>query len=206
MLEIPTEFIETYLPNPNLSICSFLTFKLPLTTGITIQDLYITHQPSNATATDIKALLFLPAPSRAMVDDLIKTLQSQNPAQGGSLACQQVKQGEIVTYPLWIITYWNARSLVLEHQQAWVLADQHLQKLRQGSIAVKRAVDDVYEALSQIPWFGSVQGFSEHEDIIQTRNRQATRTPWMRDFTLNTQAQKHIGPIRKRCACLWITY
>jgi hypothetical protein len=135
---------------------------------------YITAQPPTASIPDIQTLLSLPPPNATVVNDLIDFLQSEGHHKAFSLACPQVGSA---LYPLWMITYWISQNHILKSHQMWMLTHHHLQKLRQGSSEASEVVDEVYLALSQLPWSGNVKGFSEEEEI--THLHKYGTTTWL---------------------------
>lgn len=75
-------------------------------------------------------------------------------------------------FPLWIVTYWRELNHVAEHRQCWVQA-KHV--LRQLHTRGPELVDAVHEALSHLPWYGSVQGFSKKDNILHLHKFATTK-------------------------------
>jgi hypothetical protein len=171
-LSVPLDILQQGLPSQKLSIAEFLGFQVPKTSSQSTEDIHISNQLPDISTKE--SLLRIPAPSPSVIQKLLQSIQS-TPVGAKSWAYLQAQSAEPIFLPLWIITYWHAVNKILEAKRCWSLADQSLKKFRHKGVT--QCVDDVYQAMSSLPWSGSVQGFSEHEDIIHL-HKYAT-TDWL---------------------------
>ena len=102
-LDIPSDILPHFLPSPNLSICEFLTYSIPTGHDAAAQDGYVSQSLPNATLDNIHFLLKKPAPSTAVIQDLVDCIESSS-STARSLACNNAGSAEVY-FPLWIITY-----------------------------------------------------------------------------------------------------
>jgi hypothetical protein len=129
------------------------------------QDAYISHQTPNATPPDIKTILTIPAPPSTLLQDLVACLASTHALTTGSLACQDLRSTETNYFPLWLLTYWIEVNRIIRIQDCWSKADRSLKRLSKGPEEVQELVEQVYNALDNLPWSGLTRGFTDATDI-----------------------------------------
>jgi hypothetical protein len=165
-LDIPPDVLQQCLPSQNLNILDFIAFNLPsVASAKTIKGIYISTEQATACSDEIGMLLSMPVPSLPSVKDLVLCLRSALPT-AQSVAVENRLSKTVKHFPLWIITYWNEINHIAKHKQQWLQADKTLQQLHTGGEGMQEVVDAVYEMLNDLSWFGSMQGFTEGDDII----------------------------------------
>lgn len=168
-LDIPFNILKQNLPSQHLSIRDLLAFKLPQASspaGLLAQNTYLSKQNPDASTEDIQTLLSTQVPSISMIQDLVDCFRANCPSTAKSLAYAQTDSADIKHFPLWFVTYWFEVNHVITQRQHWLLANQCLQKLCRGEEQTKELVNAVYQVLSWLPWSGSIQGFTEKEDVM----------------------------------------
>jgi hypothetical protein len=177
-LEGPFDIIQQNLPGENISIRDLLNFPFPSGVGIPANDAHISHRTPNASIKTTTAILSVPAPSAAIIQDLITCIRSTSSHTAKSVAFKQSELADVQFYPLWIITYWSEKNRVLDIQRHWLRADENLKRLsRHGTRPTRKQVESVYDALSKMPWSGTVQGFHEQTETVHLH--QYATTDWL---------------------------
>ena len=165
-LDIPPDVLQQYLPSQNLNIQDFIAFNFPSVASAKVtKGIYISTEPATACSDEIGTLLSMPVPTLPSVEDLVLCLRSALlTARSVAVASRLTKT--VKHFPLWIITYWNKISHIAKHREQWLQADKALQQLHTGGEDMQEVVDAVYETLNCLSWFGSMQGFTEADDIF----------------------------------------
>jgi hypothetical protein len=173
--KIPPDAHQYLLPLPDMSVMEFLKFRVPMiqpSTSFTKPEQYFLTGAPNTTI-DLQDIQYLPIPSCTVVESLARSLAMSvngtgtSGTQYQSIQCLHVSTTKGTQYPLWIIQYWVEIVSICSIRQIWLKADESLQKqskLHHGTPTSdpkqKKLIQDVYNALSCIPWNRHIQGFS----------------------------------------------
>lgn len=164
-LEIPSKLQKVLFPHQALSVAQFLQFPLPIILITPAEHLVSTFLSNEEPTTDDPSLISkVPVPEAAAVSALGEALKSAGVSRIGSITCPHAP---LVSgrFPVWIITYWTEIISLRATREPWVRAEEALRKRKRKWKKQSSFVDDTYLALSNLPWFGNIQGFDNQEPI-----------------------------------------
>ena len=167
MVALPQDIEAQILPNPNLSILKLLQYNLPIQ-----HPNFLTAQIANffdknaPNETDPNIISKIPTPSKEIITSLQKHLVNAiKNSDTMSIKCIHSIAAEGMTYPLWIIAYWEKVGSVQEIRDNWrngeVYLRDCLQRWRKSkNIEGFNVVNQIFDALAIVWWSDKLSGFS----------------------------------------------
>ncbi|KAG0702314.1 hypothetical protein DFH29DRAFT_504005 [Suillus ampliporus] len=160
ILVIPASVQSLILPDQNMSISSFLQFRLPsasITTTPPLRKYFSTDCPPKDTSY-LHYLHVQPLPQLAVLQQLLHEVQHARSA--GSWSVVYVHADIDQSFPFWILTFWHQASTLLNTQNKWQQAEAFLTKHKPNPVA-----SAFHVALSGLCWSGSTRGFCDWSPI-----------------------------------------
>jgi hypothetical protein len=172
-LEIPEDIESQILPDQRISVLDFLKYPFPFTSTFSpnspsAESLLSKEEPDLLCSDQLNDLVRkTPIPPVATVTVLGKFCKGG--LQGfKSVVCRHAQAARVEHLPLWLITYWTeVVELHVKWKGPWVRAERVLQERRRqlkdgvpGTL-----VDDIFSALSTMPWRGHIAGFTSLEPV-----------------------------------------
>lgn len=177
--------MDGLLPSPSLSVLEFLEFGLPLISSskVLAPAKFFSNLDPAIMGTDL--LRGMVVPSDETVVALAEVCKSAVKSGAKSVLSLHIQSAPDKRLPLWVIPYWTeVSSLRKTWRTPWIVAEDYLSTRQQrwkgkNATASHRIIDEVYDALSTLPWAGKLKGFS-NDDPIYTLSTYATHH-WLSD-------------------------
>ena len=171
---IPLDTEEKLLPSKSTCpIMDFIIFPLPpiLTSSqFTHPSDYFDDQPASSTTT-AACISNIPCPPATVVKALATSLDKQDLNDLKLVKCPHDSSSGNITYPLWLITYWQRIIHIHGIQDTWASAVDNLQHHQLKLLSLGRADDMVnhtFDLFGTLNWLGSLRGFSRNaEDDVE---------------------------------------
>ena len=169
---IPLDTEEKLLPKSTCPVMDFIKFPLPpiLTSSqfTHLSDYFDDHPASTTT----ECISNIPCPPATVVKALATYLDKQDLTRNVKLVkCPHAHSLGNITYPLWLITYWQCVIHVHGTQETWASAVDNLQHHHLKLLSLGRAdnmVNHTFDLFGTLKWSGSLRGFSRNaEDDVE---------------------------------------
>ncbi|KAG2151059.1 uncharacterized protein EDB93DRAFT_1083713 [Suillus bovinus] len=177
LLELPKDALIQILPQGNLSVLEFLSFKFPAimvtTKHTSVEAFFAKDQPSLC---DAQLIQDFPIPSTQTLDMLSKSSSEAIENGALSLECAHLTGDATKTQlPLCVLTHWcEVAMLRHKHLELWIRAEQNMERRTQlwkneeGEEA-RRLVTKIYNAPTCISWSGKLSGFAVAEPVVELK-------------------------------------